>query len=267
MKRSTSLTSEMSLKTITGWTAFAFIVWWTIEQPTSAAHLAHNIGTFFSTAVAGLSEFLASIPTLVKIIPILAVALVVALIVVHRVTQSVRRRWDAPTVTSLLRRLTRFSALFAGQRRPYVGKEWQGETSTTDTSGRHYAGAIADGSGNRTAWSAAYGVVSVVFGCFAATFWNNVAATGPRLLIWLTCALSLAVLASLYMCFASLGNWWPARLLPGVAAPAAQASIARERPEEASGLASPDPTEALPPLSGSSGRVAMSGRSAVGDMP
>ena len=51
----------MNAKTIAGWAAIAFVVWWIIEQPTSAAHLVHNIGTFLSTAASGLSSFVANI--------------------------------------------------------------------------------------------------------------------------------------------------------------------------------------------------------------
>jgi len=51
----------VNAKTIAGWAAIAFVVWWIIEQPTSAAHLVHNIGTFLSTAASGLSSFVANI--------------------------------------------------------------------------------------------------------------------------------------------------------------------------------------------------------------
>jgi hypothetical protein len=51
----------LNAKTIAGWAAVAFIVWWVIEQPTAAAHLGHNIGTFLSTAASGLSSFVSSI--------------------------------------------------------------------------------------------------------------------------------------------------------------------------------------------------------------
>ena len=51
----------MSLKTILGWVAVAFVVWWVIQQPTNAAHIVHNIGTFLTTAANGLSRFVASI--------------------------------------------------------------------------------------------------------------------------------------------------------------------------------------------------------------
>ena len=51
----------MNIKTIAGWAVVAFIVWWVIEQPANAAHIVHNIGTFLSTAAAGLSHFVASI--------------------------------------------------------------------------------------------------------------------------------------------------------------------------------------------------------------
>ncbi len=52
---------DVNLKTIAGWAAVAFIVWWVIEQPTGAAHVVHNIGTFLSTAASGLSHFFASV--------------------------------------------------------------------------------------------------------------------------------------------------------------------------------------------------------------
>jgi hypothetical protein len=51
----------VSLKTVLGWLAVAFIVWWIIEQPTGAAHIVHNIGVFLTTVAAGLSHFFASI--------------------------------------------------------------------------------------------------------------------------------------------------------------------------------------------------------------
>ena len=51
----------MNLKTIAGWAAVAFLVWFVIEQPTAAAHIVNNIGTFLTTAAHGLSNFFASI--------------------------------------------------------------------------------------------------------------------------------------------------------------------------------------------------------------
>lgn len=51
----------MSLKTILGWAAVAFIVWFVVEQPANAGHIVHNIGTFLSTAASGFSHFVSSI--------------------------------------------------------------------------------------------------------------------------------------------------------------------------------------------------------------
>ncbi len=51
----------MTLKSVLGWLAVAFIVWWVIEEPTAAAHVVHNIGTFLTTVAAGLSSFFSSI--------------------------------------------------------------------------------------------------------------------------------------------------------------------------------------------------------------
>jgi len=51
----------MTLKTILGCLAVAFIVWWVILQPAGLSHIVHNIGTFLTTAAAGLSHFFASL--------------------------------------------------------------------------------------------------------------------------------------------------------------------------------------------------------------
>ena len=52
---------DVNIKTILGWLAIAFVVWWVIEQPTAAAHVVHNIGAFLTSAAHGLSSFFASI--------------------------------------------------------------------------------------------------------------------------------------------------------------------------------------------------------------
>ena len=51
----------MNLKTVLTWAAVAFVLWWIIQQPTSAAHLVHNIGSILTSAANGLSHFIASI--------------------------------------------------------------------------------------------------------------------------------------------------------------------------------------------------------------
>ncbi|HEY5398469.1 MAG TPA: hypothetical protein VIL16_24095 [Trebonia sp.] len=51
----------MKLSKILTYLAIAFVIWWVIQQPTSAAHLVHNIGNLLSTAAHGLSNFVASI--------------------------------------------------------------------------------------------------------------------------------------------------------------------------------------------------------------
>jgi hypothetical protein len=52
---------DVKLKTILGWLAVAFFLWWVIQQPTAAAHFFHSIGTFLSAAASGLSHFFASV--------------------------------------------------------------------------------------------------------------------------------------------------------------------------------------------------------------
>ena len=51
----------MNLKTVLGFLAVAFIIWWVIESPTGAAHTVHNIGTFLTTASHGISTFFANL--------------------------------------------------------------------------------------------------------------------------------------------------------------------------------------------------------------
>ena len=51
----------MKLSKILTYVLIAFVIWWVIQQPTSAAHLVHNIGTLLSEAAHGLSNFVASI--------------------------------------------------------------------------------------------------------------------------------------------------------------------------------------------------------------
>ena len=51
----------MNLKTVLGWLAVAFVVWWIIEDPAGAAHVVHNIGTFLTSAAHGISAFFASL--------------------------------------------------------------------------------------------------------------------------------------------------------------------------------------------------------------
>jgi len=52
---------DVNLKTVLGWAAVAFLVWFVIEQPAAAAHIVHNIGTFLTSAAHGLSSFFTSI--------------------------------------------------------------------------------------------------------------------------------------------------------------------------------------------------------------
>jgi hypothetical protein len=51
----------VKLSKILTYVIIAFIIWWVIQQPTSAAHLVHNIGSLLSEAAHGLSSFVASI--------------------------------------------------------------------------------------------------------------------------------------------------------------------------------------------------------------
>jgi hypothetical protein len=52
---------DVKMKTVLGWVALAFVIWWVIEQPAAAAHLVHNIGVFLSNAAIGLSNFFKSL--------------------------------------------------------------------------------------------------------------------------------------------------------------------------------------------------------------
>jgi hypothetical protein len=52
---------DVNLKTVIGWVALAFVVWWIMVEPAAAAHVVHNIGAFLSSAAHGLSTFVASL--------------------------------------------------------------------------------------------------------------------------------------------------------------------------------------------------------------
>jgi hypothetical protein len=52
---------DVNVKTIAGWAAVAFVLWWVIQQPTNAAHVVHNLGTFLTTVANGVSHFFTSI--------------------------------------------------------------------------------------------------------------------------------------------------------------------------------------------------------------
>jgi hypothetical protein len=51
----------VKLGDILKWVIVAFVVWWVVQEPSNAAHLVHNIGTFLTNAATGLSHFVASI--------------------------------------------------------------------------------------------------------------------------------------------------------------------------------------------------------------
>lgn len=51
----------MKPKQIVTYLVIAFVIWWLIQQPTSAGHLIHNIGALLSQAAHGMSTFISSI--------------------------------------------------------------------------------------------------------------------------------------------------------------------------------------------------------------
>jgi len=51
----------VNLKTVIGWVALAFVIWWIVVEPAAAAHVVHNIGAFLSSVAHGFSTFVASL--------------------------------------------------------------------------------------------------------------------------------------------------------------------------------------------------------------
>jgi hypothetical protein len=51
----------VNLKTVIGWLVLAFILWWIIVEPASAAAVVHGIGNFLSSAAHGLATFFSSL--------------------------------------------------------------------------------------------------------------------------------------------------------------------------------------------------------------
>ena len=51
----------MKLKTILGWLAVAFLLFFVIKNPTGAAHIVNDIGNFLSSVAHGLTDFFTSL--------------------------------------------------------------------------------------------------------------------------------------------------------------------------------------------------------------
>ena len=51
----------MKLKTILGYAAVAFILFFVIKDPAGAAHIVNNIGNFLASAARGFSAFFTSL--------------------------------------------------------------------------------------------------------------------------------------------------------------------------------------------------------------
>ena len=51
----------MKLSKILQWLAIAFVIWFVVEQSTSAGHIVHNAGTLLSTMATGFAHFITSI--------------------------------------------------------------------------------------------------------------------------------------------------------------------------------------------------------------
>jgi hypothetical protein len=47
----------VSLRTVLGWLAVAFILWWIIVEPEAAAQVVRDIGAFLSNAAHGIATF------------------------------------------------------------------------------------------------------------------------------------------------------------------------------------------------------------------
>jgi hypothetical protein len=47
----------VSLRTVLGWLAVAFILWWIIVEPEAAAQVVRDIGAFLSHAAHGIATF------------------------------------------------------------------------------------------------------------------------------------------------------------------------------------------------------------------
>jgi hypothetical protein len=51
----------VSAKSILGWLALAFVVWWVIENPHAAANIVFNIGHWMTSTAHDISNFFATI--------------------------------------------------------------------------------------------------------------------------------------------------------------------------------------------------------------
>ena len=62
----------------------------------------------------------------------------------------------------------------------------------------------------RNALSAAWGALAAMTASGAIAVWIAAGSPGSHFPIWPACILGLIAAGSLYMCFAALGDWWPA---------------------------------------------------------
>jgi hypothetical protein len=142
-----------------------------------------------------------------------------------------------------------------------------GQTRTPDLQANgyldqlRYPGLVADDEAHIIGFSAAWGVVAVIFGCCGAGV--GIQTATPRSgFPWLpVILLGLATVGALYLCFATLSGWWPtrsgwwpARRARGVVASAAiPASQTTEQASEVPENESSNPVSPPPPQGGSAG--------------
>jgi hypothetical protein len=51
----------VNLRTVLGWIAVVFIIWYVIEAPAAAAHIVRNVSAFGTAAAAGISHFFSTV--------------------------------------------------------------------------------------------------------------------------------------------------------------------------------------------------------------
>ena len=118
------------------------------HQPSNAAHVVHNTGTFFSEAASELQAFITvAWPTLAAEAGALA-ALAIGWVLARRLASRLRGRSWAPVMTGFLTaRTTTLAARLAGHRHQHAKDEWQSDLRELSERASHEQAALRYASG------------------------------------------------------------------------------------------------------------------------
>lgn len=116
----------MKLKTIFGYAAISFVIFYVIKDPGGAAHAVIDIGNFLSSVANKFSAFLDSAQAWILVIPV-AVSALSALVWASHLLLSRRAFWTPALVDILTRGLACIGVFLAGRQRSYLRESWRAD--------------------------------------------------------------------------------------------------------------------------------------------